>query len=154
MANYPDFLKKTGFGTGEGLHGFGCRHNFSAGFDFTPPPFTEEQLAEMTAKELETKEYEWKDRRGVSHKRSFTLRQALDRQRDMERQMRATMGQGVAFKAAKDEAGYTSAYNLYSRQLQEYKKFSKTMGILPQMERVYPAFPGGFHKWRSEWGGD
>lgn len=148
---YPDFLKSTGYGTGEGLHGYGCRHSFSAGWDFTPEPYTPEQLAKMTAQELETKEYEWKDRRGVSYKRSFTLRQALDRQNKLHVQMRKTLSTAHGMRAAEDREGYNEARSLYRRQLAEYKQFSKDMGIVERLENVYVAYPGGFHSWRNGW---
>lgn len=53
--HYPDFETATGYGTGEGLCGWNCRHTFFAVFPELgdPPAWTEESLQELTARNIE-----------------------------------------------------------------------------------------------------
>lgn len=53
--NYPDFVSSTGYGTGEGLCGWNCRHTFFAVFPELgdPPQWTQEQLRELNARNIE-----------------------------------------------------------------------------------------------------
>ena len=48
--HYPDFEAATGYGTGAGLCGWNCRHQFFACFPELgdPPQWTQEQLRELT----------------------------------------------------------------------------------------------------------
>ena len=53
--HYPDFEQATGYGTGEGLCGWNCRHSFFAIFPELgdPPTWTEESLQELNARNIE-----------------------------------------------------------------------------------------------------
>ncbi len=53
--HYPDFEQATGYGTGEGLCGWNCRHSFFAVFPELgdPPTWTEESLQELNARNIE-----------------------------------------------------------------------------------------------------
>ena len=53
--HYPDFEAATGYGTGAGLCGWNCRHTFFAVFPELgdPPQWTQEQLRELNARNLE-----------------------------------------------------------------------------------------------------
>ena len=53
--HYPDFEAATGYGTGAGLCGWNCRHTFFAVFPELgdPPQWTQEQLRELTARNIE-----------------------------------------------------------------------------------------------------
>lgn len=135
---YPDFVQSTGYGDVAGLSGANCRHSFGA---FLPGisqlPISAEEFAEMERKEKETKHYKWTDSRGVKHENDFTLREALDRQREMERQMRYTRAAAKGMKAAGQDEEYTALKARYRHQRAEYKRFSESMGIITQFERVY-----------------
>lgn len=52
---YRDFVSATGYGTGEGLCGWNCRHTFFACFPELgdPPTWTREQLRQLNAREVE-----------------------------------------------------------------------------------------------------
>lgn len=152
-SEYPDFLKVTGYKQAGGLHSFNCRHSFKAGWDFTKLPYTDEEREEHQNKERAKTEYEWVDNLGRRHKRGFTLREALDRQREIERQMRKSLSMGLSMEEAGNQKGYGEARSLYYTQLKEYKRFSEAMGIKPQMDRVYTAYPGGFHDFMGKWDG-
>lgn len=53
--HYPDFEAATGYGTGAGLCGWNCRHQFFACFPEPgdPPQWTQEQLRELNARDIE-----------------------------------------------------------------------------------------------------
>ena len=53
--HYPDFEAATGYGTGAGLCGWNCRHQFFACFPELgdPPQWTREQLLELNARDIE-----------------------------------------------------------------------------------------------------
>ena len=53
--HYPDFEQATGYGTGAGLCGWGCRHSFWVCFPELgdPPAWTEESLQELNARNIE-----------------------------------------------------------------------------------------------------
>lgn len=51
---YEDFVTATGYGTGEGLCGWNCRHNFCSFWPgISTRVYTDEQLAELSAKNIE-----------------------------------------------------------------------------------------------------
>lgn len=86
---YPDFVESTGYGTGEGLCGWNCRHSF---FPFYPgvsrPHYTPEALAALNAKDVE---YNGK---------KYTRYEVSQMQRALERQVRAAKRSFVAQEAA------------------------------------------------------
>lgn len=138
MAEYKDFVNETGYGDVAGLSGANCRHSFGAHIPgISMPPPSEEELEEQHKRDIETKHYVWKDKRGVEHERDFTLRDALDRQREMERNMRDTRKQAAAMKAAGLTDEHTALRARYRAQSAEYKRFSGEMGIIEQRERIY-----------------
>ena len=52
--HYEDFVTATGYGTGEGLCGWNCRHNFHPFWPgMSVPAYTPERLAELNAKNIE-----------------------------------------------------------------------------------------------------
>lgn len=140
-----------------------CRHDVYGVLPEMPPVYTAEQLKEMNAKNAETKTYittwgtsrrdpdnpdKWLFRMGDKRVMELTYRDQLDRQREMERQMRTTRRTAVGYREArlrthKDEDGNTviGAYEAerarYYTQRAEYKAFSRKMGIDEQFERVY-----------------
>ena len=136
--DYPDFVQSTGYGHVEGLCGVNCRHSWGTYFPgISAPPPSEEELAEQRKRDKATKSYTWKDRRGNEHTRDFTLRDAFDRQRELERSMRFTRKQAAAMKAAGQMPEYTALKAKIRTQRAEYQKFSAAMGIKPDWERVY-----------------
>lgn len=154
MAEYRDFIKYTGYGdiTTGGLHSWNCRHTFGA-FDpeIDTPPLSDAQLAEQRKRDLETKKYSWRDLRGVKWEREFTYREALDRQREMERQMRITRSNLNLLRQLGLKEPYQDEYNRYRAQSAEYTRFAESMGIDEQRERIYVDGIGRILKWRKEW---
>jgi len=135
---YPDFIESTQYGTAGGLCGVNCRHSFGIYFpdsSITAP--TEEQLAAQHERDTNTKPYKWTDKRGVDHEKDFTLRNALDRQREMERAMRATRKEAVLMKNAGMTDEYTALKAKFQAQSDEYKRFSAAMEIIEQRNRIF-----------------
>ena len=125
MAKYPDFIKSTGYGTGEGLCGWNCRHSFHPYFPgIDTPSYTEEELQNIDPPPVE---YNGK---------KLDYYQQTQKQRSMETAMRKTKREIIAAKAAGDDDMFTTKSVLLRRQREEYDKFSKATGLLTQKERT------------------
>lgn len=102
---YPDFFKSTGYGTGEGLCGWNCRHSF---FPFYPgisqPHYTAEALAALNEKSVE---YQGK---------KYTRYEISQMQRALERQVRAAKRKCMAEEAAGLDATAAAAELKAARQ--------------------------------------
>lgn len=122
---FPDFYEATGYGTGEGLCGYNCRHSFGSGTgDSESNPYA-------NFSNEESKKIEERDRR----------------QRELERRVRHTKSEVAALKTALDncsdddlKAGLQEdyerkAYKLRTQQ-DKYYEFCKETGARTQMERL------------------
>ncbi len=91
---YPSFYESTGYGTGPGLCGWNCRHNFHA---FIPgvstPAYTDDMLKEYSAKN-----YEYNGR-------NYTEYEVSQMQRFQERQIRSTKRKLTGYDAGIKVAG-------------------------------------------------
>ena len=125
--NYPDFIATTGYGTGEGLGGGNCRHNFTPVVEgINEPTYSQTDLDAMKGENrkftFEGKEYD-----GYS---------ATKQQRRIERKIRKLKREKAAYKAA----GLTQeeqAANIRLRRLNaKYKAFSAAAELPEQRERM------------------
>lgn len=121
---YPSLEEATGYGTGDGLKGWNCRHDFYPVFEFSPPAYTEEQLANIDPPPIE---YNGK---------TLTYYECTQKQRAMETAMRKTKREIIAAKASGDDDMFTAKSIRLRRQKEEYAKFSKSAGMLTQNERA------------------
>lgn len=122
---YPSLVEVTGYGTGAGLKGWNCRHDFYPVIDgISEPSYTEEELRNIDPPPFE---YEGK---------AYTYYEATQRQRYMERSMRKTKREILAADATGDKDRFTEKSVLLRRQREEYGKFSKTAGLLTQNQRT------------------
>lgn len=121
---YPDFVSSTGYGTGPGLCGWNCRHNFSPYFEGMENPF------EQYDSEENLKQYELEQR-----------------QRTLERRIRDTKRQTMGWKKAMDietdplkkseyEAEYQKKSSLLQKQNKAYNDFCESTGQKKRSERV------------------
>ena len=146
-----ELTTKCGLGTGPGLHGWNCRHDY---YPFIPGVsqrnYPDEWLAEQNAREATPKSFRGKD---------YTAYEATQKQRQMETALRARREQVQLLRAGgADEKDITIAQCKYQAQLNEYKRFSKAMGLPEQMERVYTGrtkgriapSPQTYAKWQAE----
>ncbi len=86
---YPDFKKETGYGTGAGLGGWNCRHNFYPFFEgLSEPAYTDEELRQMNAKD-----YEYNGEK-------MTEYEATQKQRYIEQRIRKWKREYAAMEAA------------------------------------------------------
>lgn len=93
---YPDFVKSTGYGTGDGLKGWNCRHDFFPFFEGSEPAYTREELAEF------------ENRKVTYNGVEMTEYEASQKQRAYERRIRATKrelaGYDAGINATDDES--------------------------------------------------
>ena len=126
---YPEFIKSTGYGTGAGLKGWNCYHDFHP---FIPgvdtPNYTEEEVAQMNAEE------------NIKHKfgdKEYTAYEATQRQRELERVMRKYGEETHLLElGGADDDTVLATKVRYQTASQEYAAFSKAMGLPQQRERI------------------
>nr|DAH17465.1 MAG TPA: minor capsid protein [Caudoviricetes sp.] len=121
--HYEDFVKATGYGTGPGLCGWNCRHNF---YPFYPGislrAFTDERLAELNAPSVEY--------RG----KKYTRYEISQMQRAKERTVRKYKRRFLAESEAGLDTG-TSAVRLKAAR-QDLKQFIRETGSKEDSARI------------------
>lgn len=130
---FPDFKESTGYGTGEGLCGWNCRHSFGSGTGRSEDnPYKEINQAD-----------------------NYKAEQAQKRQRLLERRIRSTKRAVMALQDAvqntKDDAARFELQQLMERksyllerQSTAYSQYCKDNNLKPQNERLQMA------KWQRE----
>ena len=125
--NYPDFIATTGYGTGEGLGGWNCRHTFTPVVeDVNEPTYSRADLDAMKGENrkftFDGKEYD-----------GYT---ATQEQRKVERTIRKLKREKAAYNAA-GLSEKEQAVSIRLRRLNaKYKAFSKRAGLPEQKERL------------------
>lgn len=95
---YPDFVKSTGYGTGEGLAGWNCRHSFYPFFEgLSENAYTKQELKEFNKKKVTYQD------------KQIDMYAATQYQREIERRIRFWKRQEAALKAAKLDASKETA---------------------------------------------
>lgn len=89
---YPDFKTSTGYGTGAGLCGWNCRHNFRPYIEGSPRTYSEELLRDYNAKK-----YEYNGEK-------LTEYEATQAQRSVERKIRRWKRERAAMEAVGEDA--------------------------------------------------
>ena len=121
--HYEDFVKATGYGTGPGLCGWNCRHNF---YPFYPGislrAYTDERLAELNAPSVEY--------RG----KKYTRYEISQMQRAKERTVRKYKRRFLAESEAGVDTG-TSAVRLKAAR-QDLKQFIRETGSKEDSARI------------------
>lgn len=118
---YPDFVSTTGYGSGEGLGGWNCRHNFFPYIDGSSRAYTKKQLDEYNKKK-----YEYNGEKLSEY-------EASQKQRQMERQIRRWKREYVAMDAAGLDTT-ESAVKISKWQAKE-RDFLKRTGLKRQNDR-------------------
>lgn len=118
-----------GLGTVTGLCGANCYHSYSPfikGVD--KPTYSDEELDRMNEEENTPKEY---------NGRQYTAYEAQQRQRQLETAMRADRQKiELLTQGGADYDTITGAKVRYFQRQDEYVKFSKSMGLPEQWERI------------------
>ena len=119
-----------GYGTVTGLCGANCRHTFHP---FIPGVserlYPDDWLEEQNKREAQTKEWNGKQ---------LNAYEQTQQQRKMETAMRAQRQKiRLLEEAGADKDDIMLEKAKYQEQLNEYKQFSKKMGLVEQRERIY-----------------
>ena len=119
-----------GLGSGGGLCGWNCRHTYYPFIKgISQRNYTDQYLEDLAAREATPKKWKGKE---------FNAYEATQKQRQMETAMRARREQvQLLRKAGADPEAITEAQCKYQAQLDEYKRFSRYMGLEEQTERIY-----------------
>lgn len=125
--NYPEFIDVTQYGSGPGLKGYNCRHDF---FAFRPG-ISERAYTDEELKNIDPPPVQYKDK-------TYTYYEATQHQRHLERQLRAKKREIVGYIGA----GEICKNDLLAAQVKmrllsnEYKSFSKAAGIRAKTGRM------------------
>ena len=123
--NYPDFVKTTGFGTGEGLGGWNCRHSYWPYIEgVSERTYTDKELSNIDPPPI------------TFDGRTYTAYEATQMQRKLERTVRKQRRRKDALEAAGLTEDAQAASIRLRRLNQEYKAFSKAAGLPMQPERI------------------
>ena len=121
---YQTLEAGTGYGTGAGLMGWNCRHNFNPYIEGTKRSWTDQEL-----KNIDPKDFSYNGK-------TYSFYQATQRQRQLENRMRICKRELIGFQ----ESGDTEAFDKSSTRLEktksEYKEFSKTAGLKQRDNRT------------------
>ena len=121
---YPDLVESTGLGDPGGLCGANCRHNYYGWFPGCSRAYTANELKNIDPPPT------------TYNGREYTYYEATQHMRYMERQMRKTKRELLAYEQAELDDDFTSASIKLRRQRDEYKKFAKSADISPRFERT------------------
>ena len=137
-AKYPDFMLSTGYGTGNGLGGWNCRHSFFPFFEgISSKNYTAKDLKELNAKSI--------DYQGEK----MTVYDATQKQRAIERDIRKTRRELATYDdLLKDgsiddtlKAGLKDDFNNASVKLKSQEKklkdFLDETGLQPDAARLH-----------------
>ena len=119
-----------GLGTVTGLEGANCYHErYSFILGISERNWTDEWLEKKNQEENTPKEFKGKQ---------YTVYEAKQRQRQMETVMRAQREKVQLLKTGgAEQEEITVARAKYQGQLNEYARFSKSMGLQQERERIY-----------------
>lgn len=119
---YPSFVECTGYGTGEGLGGWNCRHSFFPFFEgISRPAYTDAELEELNAPKY------------LYNGKMLTEYEATQRQRALERQLRRWKREKAAMATAGRDPAAAAAYLKKSQN--RYTDFLQQTGLKRHYDR-------------------
>ena len=134
----PDRETVFALGGGGKLLDYGCRHDIVAVDHTAPPMYSKEELKELERKEKETSEWQGE---------KLNRDEQEQRMRSYERGIRAirrdqSTAQTIidnALETDKDrlQLDFYTFKNQNNQKTEEYKSFCKSMGLIPQLNRIY-----------------
>lgn len=127
--NYPKFETATGFGSGDGLGGWNCRHSISPTTKDSPSPYDAKYLRELNEAKV------------TYNGEEIPLYDATQRQRAAERKMRAERRKLTALSEIKDDSAAAQAeFSRIAQRLKgneaSYRDFCRQTGLASQKERL------------------
>lgn len=121
---YKTLAEGTGYGTGAGLMGWNCRHNFNAYIPGTKPAWSKEEL-----KNIDPADFYYDGK-------MYSCYEATQRQRAIETSMREEKRKLIGFKAADDTEAFDKASHKLKGLRSEYKQFSQAAGLKQRNSRA------------------
>lgn len=118
---YPDFVQQTGYGSGEGLGGWNCRHSFFPYFEGTRQTFSRDELSKLDDKTIEY------------HGKKLSEYEASQEQRYIERQIRRWKREDKALAAAGQDTA--EARNKIAQWQARQRDFISQTGLKRQYDR-------------------
>lgn len=123
--SYPDFVETTGYGSGEGLLGWNCRHSFFPFLEgLMEPSRTEEEL-----KNIDPPPFEYSGK-------TYSHYEATQKQRQIEAEVRKLKRREAAYNAAGNDDKANKTLARIRKLNDEYRSFSKAAGLRMQFERM------------------
>ena len=133
-------LDDIGYDTAGGFKGVYCRHDWFPFFEgISTPAYTEEQL-----KNIDPPPFEYDGR-------TYTAYEASQKQRQIERSMRQTKRQLIAYDAAALKDDFTAASIKLKRQRDLYEDFSEVAGLRAKHERHHTYNYGKSTSMKAVW---
>lgn len=124
--SYPDFVNTTGYGSGEGILGWNCRHHFY--------PYVE-GVSERTYTDRQLRHID--DGRDATFEgRHYTAYEATQKQREIERTVRKLERRQRAFSAQGNAEEAQAAQIKMQRLRKKYKAFSAAADLPLQTDRM------------------
>ncbi len=124
---YPDFVDSTGYGHGDGICGWNCRHTFHPFIpNISTRAYSDADLERI--KELDERVIEFNNKH-------YNLYQATQKQRQIETAIRKTKRELIGYNATELKDEFNNASIKLQRQKQYYIEFSKAAGLPLQNER-------------------
>lgn len=124
--SYPDFVNTTGYGSGEGILGWNCRHHFYPYVEgVSERTYTDRQLSHID------------DGRDANFEgRHYTAYEATQKQREIERTVRKLERRQRAFSAQGNAEEAQAAQIKMQRLRKKYKAFSAAADLPLQTDRM------------------
>lgn len=124
--SYPDFVNTTGYGSGEGILGWNCRHHFYPYVEgVSERTYTDRQLSHID------------DGRDANFEgRHYTAYEATQKQREIERTVRKLERRQRAFSAQGNAEEAQAAQIKMQRLRKKYKAFSTAADLPLQTDRM------------------
>lgn len=124
--SYPDFVNTTGYGSGEGILGWNCRHHFYPYVEgVSERTYTDSQLSHID------------DGRDATFEgRHYTAYEATQKQREIERTVRKLERRQRAFSAQGNAEEAQAAQIKMQRLRKKYKAFSAAADLPLQTDRM------------------
>ncbi len=133
---YPDFIKTTGYGTGEGACGWGCRHSLQPFAEGLRNPWRDEKgnLLDGNGNKIDDKES--KKRYNLEQKQRYYERSIRSTKRKLiVKQQQIDMIEADDLKS-KLQSDYDRLAASWQEKNKKYNEFCKANDLQPQYERI------------------
>ena len=127
---YPDFIESTGYGTGDGLCGWNCRHHFQAWDDRLRNPYVDENGNLKIDSEENRKRYELQQKQRAMERSLRAWKRKLIEKQEQINNPRDDMDIG------KLQQEYDRMAYQLTQKNKAYNDFCKQNDLQPQYDRI------------------